>query len=403
VTTAKEVEELLRSLAPQALGAVIRRFGDFDAAEDGVQDALLAASVHWPEEGLPDNPVGWLVRTASRSMTDRFRSDVARRRREELVARQDPVAPQVAEKDDTLTLLFMCCHPALTPPSAIALTLRAVGGLSTAEIAAAYLVPEATMAQRISRAKQSIKASGLPFEMPSSEDRPQRLRAVLHVLYLIFNEGYTTTEGTQLARPDLTTEAIRLTRGVRTLLPADGEVSGLLALMLLTDARRPARASSDGSLIPLDKQDRTLWDQTLIAEGTALVADAASYGSISEYQLQATIAAVHDHAPQATDTDWAQIVTLYGLLERMTGNPIVTLNRAVAEAMAYGPEAGLKLLEQLDVPLAGHYRLDAVRGHLFDMLGDTNSAAKHYTAAAARTTSLPEKQYLIAQAARLKQ
>jgi predicted RNA polymerase sigma factor len=239
--------------------------------------------------------------------------------------------------------------------------------------------------------------------MPSSEDRPQRLRAVLHVLYLIFNEGYSATEGTQLARPDLTAEAIRLTRGLRTLLPIDGEVSGLLALMLLTDARRPARTSPDGSLIPLDKQDRTLWDQTLIAEGTALVADAASYGSISEYQLQATIAAVHDHAPQATDTDWAQIVTLYGLLERMTGNPVVTLNRAVAEAMAYGPEAGLKLLEQLDVPLAGHYRLDAVRGHLFDMLGDTNSAAKHYTAAAARTTSLPEKQYLIAQAARLKQ
>ncbi|MDX6235083.1 MAG: hypothetical protein QOH68_4243, partial [Nocardioidaceae bacterium] len=371
--------------------------------EDAVQEALLAASVHWPEEGLPDNPVGWLIRTASRSMTDQFRSDVARRRREELVARQDPVAPQVAEKDDTLTLLFMCCHPALTPPSAIALTLRAVGGLSTAEIAAAYLVPEATMAQRISRAKQSIKASGLPFEMPSSEDRTQRLRAVLHVLYLIFNEGYSATEGTQLARPDLTAEAIRLTRGLRTLLPIDGEVSGLLALMLLTDARRPARTSPDGSLIPLDKQDRTLWDQTLIAEGTALVADAASYGSISEYQLQATIAAVHDHAPQATDTDWAQIVTLYGLLERMTGNPVVTLNRAVAEAMAYGPEAGLKLLEQLDVPLAGHYRLDAVRGHLFDMLGDTNSAAKHYTAAAARTTSLPEKQYLIAQAARLKQ
>jgi RNA polymerase sigma factor (sigma-70 family) len=403
VTTAKDVEELLRSLAPQALGAVIRRFGDFDAAEDGVQEALLAASVHWPEEGLPDNPVGWLIRTASRSMTDQFRSEVARRRREELVARQDPMAPQVAENDDTLTLLFMCCHPALTPPSAIALTLRAVGGLTTAEIAAAYLVPEATMAQRISRAKQSIKASGLPFEMPGSEDRPQRLRAVLHVLYLIFNEGYTTTEGTQLARPDLTAEAIRLARGLRSLLPADGEVSGLLALMLLTDARRPARTGSDGSLIPLDKQDRTLWDQTLISEGTSLVADAASHGSISEYQLQAAIAAVHDHAAHAADTDWAQIVTLYGLLERMTGNPVVTLNRAIAEAMAYGPEVGLKLLEQLDVPLAGHYRLDAVRGHLFDMLGDTKAAAKHYAAAAARTTSLPEKQYLIAQAARLKQ
>jgi RNA polymerase sigma factor (sigma-70 family) len=402
VTTAKDVEELLRSLAPQALGAVIRRFGDFDAAEDGVQEALLAASMHWPEEGLPDNPVGWLIRTASRSMTDQFRSEVARRRREELVARQDPMAPQAAENDDTLTLLFMCCHPALTPPSAIALTLRAVGGLTTAEIAAAYLVPEATMAQRISRAKQSIKASGLPFEMPGSEDRPQRLRAVLHVLYLIFNEGYTTTEGTQLARPDLTAEAIRLARGLRSLLPADGEVSGLLALMLLTDARRPARTGSDGSLIPLDKQDRTLWDQTLISEGTSLVADAASYGSISEYQLQAAIAAVHDHAAHPADTDWAQIVTLYGLLERMTGNPVVTLNRAVAEAMAYGPEVGLKLLEQLDVPLAGHYRLDAVRGHLFDMLGDTKAAAKHYAAAAARTTSLPEKQYLIAQAARLK-
>jgi RNA polymerase sigma factor (sigma-70 family) len=402
VTSAAEVGELLRSLAPQALGAVIRRFGDFDAAEDGVQEALLAASVHWPEDGLPDNPVGWLVRTANRSMTDQFRSDVARRRREERVAREDPSAPQVIDKDDTLKLLFMCCHPALTPPSAIALTLRAVGGLTTAEIAAAYLVPEATMAQRISRAKQRIKASGLPFEIPGGADQPQRLRAVLHVLYLIFNEGYTTTEGVELARPDLTAEAIRLTRGLRTLLPDDGEVSGLLALMLLTDARRPARTTSDGSLVPLDKQDRTLWDQALITEGTVLVADAMSHGSISEYQVQAAIAAVHDHAAQASDTDWAQIVTLYGLLERMTGNPIVTLNRAIAEAMAHGPAVGLTLLEALDVPLAGHYRLDAVRGHLYDMLGDTEAAARHYTAAAARTTSLPERQYLIAQAARLK-
>jgi RNA polymerase sigma factor (sigma-70 family) len=396
------VEDLLRELAPQVLGALVRRYGDFDAAEDAVQEALLAAALHWPRDGVPAEPRGWLIQTAARRMIDQRRSEQSRRNRESLALRQEAPTPEVSDQDDTLILLFMCCHPALTPASAIALTLRAVGGLTTAEIANAFLVGEATMAQRISRAKQQVKASRVPFRMPTHEEQTARLRTVLHVLYLIFNEGYASSTGRELQRTELSEEAIRLTRMVQRMLPDDGEVTGLLALMLLIDARRPARTNAAGELITLAEQDRTLWDQALIAEGVALVNRAVGKGAVGEYQLQAAIAALHDQAPQADDTDWRQILALYGLLEQMTGNPVVTLNRAVAAAMAHGPSAGLALLDAVDERLTGHYRLDAIRAHLLEMAGDTKAALAHYRAAANRTTSLPEQRYLATQAARLK-
>ena len=418
-------EDLLRELAPQVLGAVMRRYGDFAAAEDAVQEALLAAAIQWPREGVPDNPRGWLIQVAARRMTDHIRSESARRRREtavvtespdyDLVTGSDPdamswvgwdaagVAELTAGGDDTLILLFMCCHPALTRTSAIALTLRAVGGLTTAEIASAFLVPEATMAQRISRAKQKIKTSGEPFSLPSDRERAERLSAVMHALYLIFNEGYTSSAGPQLQRRDLANEAIRLTRVVHNVLPDDSEVAGLLALMLLTDARRRARTGPDGELIPLAEQDRTLWDHDAIAEGIALISRTLPRGSVGAYQLQAAIAAVHDEAPRAEDTDWPQILALYSVLKRMSDNPMVTLNHAIAAAMVKGPATGLELLQPLDDDdrMARHYRLDAVRGHLFEMAGDYATAITHFQAAAARTTSIPERNYLTTKAARL--
>jgi RNA polymerase sigma factor (sigma-70 family) len=404
-------EHLLRELAPQVLGAVIRRFRDFAAAEDAVQEALFAAAIQWPREGVPDNPRAWLIQVAGRRMTDHLRSEVARRRRETAAAKQSgSLAPPAdieneTDQDDTLILLFMCCHPALTASSAIALTLRAVGGLATAEIANAFLVPEATMAQRISRAKQSIKASGVPFRLPSSQERTQRLRVVLHVLYLIFNEGYTSSIGPQLGRNELSREAIRMTRAVHNLLPDDGEVAGLLALMLLTDARRAARTGPDGELIPLTKQDRALWDQKQISEGVTLLTATLSRGSIGAYQLQAAIAAVHDEAARAEDTDWPQILALYDLLKRMSDNPMVMLNHAIAAAMVHGPSAGLELLDMLgaDGRLNGHHRLDAVRAHLLELAGDHQGAIAHYQAAAGRTLNLPERNYLMTQAARLRE
>ena len=362
---------------------------------------MIAAAKHWPEEGVPAGPRGWLIRTGTRRLIDRQRSDQARRNREKLTVLQEPAAPEVSDQDDTLTVLFMCCHPSLTPASAIALTLRAVGGLTTAEIASAFLVPEPTMAQRISRAKQRIKASGEPFRLPTSEERADRIRSVLHVLYLVFNEGYASSSGQQLHRTELSDEAIRLTRMMHRLLPDSGEVTGLLALMLLIDARRSARTNAAGEVVTLPEQDRTLWDQELIAEGLSLVDRAVSKGAVGEYQIQAAIAAVHDRARKADETDWPQILALYGLLEQMTGNPVITLNRAVAAAMAHGPSAGLSLLDEVEGRLAGHHRLDVVRAHLLEMAGDTEAAIVHYRAAAARTTNLPEQRYLATQAARL--
>lgn len=402
-------EPLLREFAPQVLGSVIRRFHDFAAAEDAVQEAMIAAALQWPKEGLPENPRGWLIQVAVRRMTDYLRSEGARRRREaEVAAEPDHVAlatelDKQAGQDDTLTLFFMCCHPSLTPSSAIALTLRAVGGLTTAEIASAFLVPEATMAQRISRAKHSIKASGVPFQFPESEERGQRLRAVLHVLYLIFNEGYTASTGSKLQRLELSNEAIRLARVVRSSLPQDPEAAGLLALMLLTDARRYARSGQDGELIPLPEQDRSLWDQAQISEGIELLTRALSKGSIGVYQLQAAIAAVHDEASRAEDTDWPQILALYVLLKQASDNPMVALNHAIAVAMVQGADKGLELIDGLDSDprIARHHRLSAVRAHLLEMAGDHQAATAQYRIAAGQTTSIPERDYLLRKAARL--
>lgn len=412
MTTDRRVEDLLRELAPRVLGALIRRYGQFDACEDATQEALLRAAMHWPTEGIPDNPRGWLITVAAHRLLDEFRSDQSRRRREGAIAAATPQSELLgrpadaepgADHDDSLTLLFLCCHPALSAPSQIALTLRAVGGLRTAQIAAAFLVPEVTMAQRISRAKQSIKTSGLPFAMPADQERAERLRVVLHVLYLIFNEGYAATTGPALTTPRLSDEAIRLTGWLRRLLPTDGEVAGLLALMWLTDARRPARTRPDGSLVPLAEQDRGKWDRARIAEGVALITGALTSGPAGPYQLQAAIAAVHDEAEHIEATDWPQILALYQLLEQIAPNPVVTLNGVVAVAMVHGPAAGLDLLAALesDNRMAHHHRLLATRAHLLELAGDRAAAAASYLDAARRATSLPERRHLTDRAIRL--
>ena len=410
-TNRGDVEGLLRVLAPQVLTALVRRNGQFHLCEDATQEALLAAAQQWPSGGLPDNPRGWLITVASRRLTDQVRSEQSRRAREEQVAVATPLSELLgppadaehADRDDSLALLFGCCHPDLSSPSQIALTLRAVGGLSTAQIAAAFGVPEATMAQRISRAKQTIAGAGFDFSLPSGAERTERLRAVLHVLYLVFNEGYTASEGDTLTMPALSQEAIRLTRWLHRLLPDDGEVAGLLALMLLTDARRPARTRPDGSLVPLAEQDRSRWDQAKIAEGVALVTRALPSGEVGPYQLQAAIAAVHDEATTMADTDWPQILGLYDLLELAAPNPFTALNRAVAVAMVRGPAAGLEIIAALeaDKRMARHHRLIAARAYLRELAGDTTAAAGDYLDAARRATSLPERRYLALQASRL--
>ncbi|HEU0212685.1 MAG TPA: DUF6596 domain-containing protein [Jiangellaceae bacterium] len=404
MTTSTEIEDLLRQLAPQVLGILVRRHGGFDTCEDAVQEALLAAATQWPAEGVPANPKGWLITAASRRLIELLRRDSARRRREQAAAAMAPPdavpAPAV---DDTLTLLVLCCHPALTKSSQVALTLRAVGGLSTGEIARAFLVPEATMAQRISRAKQRIKESGAQFRMPPRDERAERITAVLHVLYLIFNEGYTASSGPALHRVELTTEAIRLTRQLHAMLPGDGEVAGLLALMLLTDARRSARTGPDGALVPLADQDRRQWDAAAIAEGIGLITKTLDTAPVGPYQLQAAIAAVHDEAARSEDTDWRQILGLYELLQNIAPGPMVTLNRIVAVAMVHGPKAGLKELSaaETDASLARHHRVHAVRAHLLELAGDRHAARDQYALAARRTLSVPEQRYLASRAARI--
>ena len=407
----KNDEHLLRELAPQVLAAVVRRYGDFGTAEDAVQEALTAAAFQWSRSGVPENPRAWLIQVAARKLTDQIRSESARRRREtKLVLETDPednVAPPPdqapQDQDDALALLFMCCHPALTRPSAIALTLRAVGGLTTMEIANAFLVPESTMAQRISRAKQSIKSSGVGFVLPPSDERNESIDAVLHVLYLIFNEGYASSSGNAYQRVDLSSEAIRLARAAHDLLPENAEVSGLLALMILTDARRPARSGPNGEIVPLDEQDRSLWNREAIAEGVRLVSEALARGVVGSYLLQAAIAAVHDEAAHADDTDWPQIVALYGVLMRLGDNPMVALNHAVAVAMANGLDRGLALLEPLDRDprIKDHYRLAAVRAHLLERSGKIESALHYYQLAAEKTASTPERNYLLLKITRL--
>jgi RNA polymerase sigma factor (sigma-70 family) len=401
VSEASETEGLLRELAPQALAALARRAGDFADAEDAVQEALIAAVDDWPQRGVPDNPLGWLVRVASRRMIDRYRSDAARRRREDLAHLADVDADAAPGVDDTLIMVFLCCHPALRPSSAIPLTLRAVAGLTTREIAAAFLVPEATMAQRISRAKASLRDVAEPFALPDAVERPARLRSVLHVLYLLFNEGYATSSGPDLARVDLSDEAIRLTRLTHAAMPDDAEVAGLLALMVLTDARRPARTGPHGELVPLAEQDRTRWDRTKIREGVELVTATLRRGQIGEYQAQAAIAAVHDQALRYDDTEWPEILALYRVLERMTDNPMVTLNRAVATAMVDGPDAGLAVVAVAAEQLGDHHRVAAVRGHLLELAGRRDDAVAELRHAAARTTSTRERDYLTLKASRV--
>jgi RNA polymerase sigma factor (sigma-70 family) len=401
-------EDLLRELAPQVLAALVRRFGQFDACEDAVQEALLAAAVQWPGEGVPDRPRSWLLTVASRALVDAWRADSARRRRETAVAlappdhapAADPTGIPDAGRDDTLALLFLCCHPALSPPSQLALTLRAAGGLTTAQIAAAFLVPEATIAKRIARAKQRIRAAGARFELPAQPERTERLGVVLHVLYLIFNEGYTTSSGPALQRTDLTTEAIRLARLLHRLLPGEAEAAGLLALMLLTDARRTARTDTDRRIVPLADQQRDRWDSAAIAEGQAILTDTLGTGPIGPYQLQAAIAALHDEAPTAAATDWPQILALYDVLTTIAPGPVVTLSRAVALAHVHGPTAGLALLGT-DDHMAHTHRLEAVRAHLLEQTGDTTAARHSYLRAAKMTASLPEQRYLELRAARL--
>jgi len=408
----REVEDLLRRMAPQVLSALVRRYGNFDIAEDAVQEALLAAATQWPAAGIPDNPRGWLITVAARRLTDLLRSEQARRRREDTVARWElpqqhaasPADTPTSDSDDTLVLLVLCCHPALDGAAQIALTLRAVGGLSTAEIAWAFLVSEETMTRRISRAKQRITSSGIAFAMPTGPERAARLDAVERVLYLMFTEGYTATAGTKLQRPDLAAEAIRLTRLLHDLLPGDREVAGLLALMLLTDARRPARTGPRGELIPLAEQHRTRWDTTLISEGIELITATLPRGHVGPYQLQAAIAAIHDESAGDDTTDWPQITALYELLLKITdNNPVVALNHVVAVAMTRGPHAGLALLKtlQADPRIAGGHRLPAVRAHLLEMTGDAAAAREAYQTAAARTTNLAQQRYLYTRAARL--
>jgi RNA polymerase sigma factor (sigma-70 family) len=405
------IEDLLRPLAPQVLGALVRRYGRFDAAEDAVQEALLAAATRWPADGMPVSPLGWLVIVASRRLTDMLRQEQARRRREDAVAMpalaagraMPPADSGVEDADDTLILLFMCCHPSLTGASQIALTLRALGGLTTAEVARALLVPEDTVTRRITRAKQAIKASGVPFRLPSKAERAERLAVVLRVLYLIFNEGYVSTSGASLQRPDLAAEAIRLTRMVHVLLPDDPEVTGLLALTLLTDARRAARSGPHGELVPMAEQDRRRWDAREITEGIGLVNGVIDRGVAGPYLLQAAISAVHDQSPTAEATDWSRIEGLYEQLASLSDNPVVTLNRAVAVAMARGPAAGLELLAEVeeDKRVADDHRLYAVRAHLLEMLGRRDAAREAYEAAATRTGNLAQQRHLRARAARL--
>jgi RNA polymerase sigma factor (sigma-70 family) len=408
----RQTQRLLRDVAPQVLGVIVRRYRDFAACEDAVQEAFIAAAAQWPHEGLPDNPRAWLIHVASRRITDHVRAEAARRHREALVVSMVPPEEQIAlaadtdgatERDDTLDLLFMSCHPALSPASAIALTLRAIGGLTTAEIAKAFLVPEATMAQRISRAKATVKLSGVAFAMPSGDELAGRLGSVMHVLYLMFSEGYAASSGVDVVRTDLSSEAMRLTRLLRGLVPDHTEVAGLLALMLLTDARRAARTGPAGEIVPLDQQDRTLWDREAIAEGVELVTTTLVKGQVGPYQLQAAIAAVHDEAATAGETDWPQILALYGVLMRMTDNPMVALNQAIATAMVDGPAAGLARLDEVaaDPRMKDHHRLDSVRGHLLERAGDRAGAIACYRRAAGGTASIAERNYLLIQAARL--
>lgn len=401
-------QRLLKDLAPVVLGALVRRFRDLQACEDAVQEAMIAASTQWPRSGMPDEPRAWLIHVANRRITDSVRSETQRRLREEIVVSMIPAEEQLAlaadddlaiERDDSLELLFHCCQPSLSTASAVALTLRAVGGLTTAEIARAFLVPEATMAQRLSRARQTVKDAGLVSSELSEAQRRERLSAVMRVIYLIFSEGYSATSGTSVVRADLSSEAIRLGRMLRRSMPGEPEVMGLLALMLLTDARRDARTGEHGALIPLDEQDRSKWNRSQILEGTTLIESAFSQRAVGPYQLQAAIASLHDEAESTKKTDWQQIVALYAVLMKLDASPMVALNHAIAVAMVEGPDAGLHLLTTLGA--SDHYRIIAARGHLLQRRGDNAAAATAFRRAAQLTASIAERNFLLLRAAQL--
>ena len=409
-TLDESIQQQLRALTPQVLGILVRRYRDFPGCEDALQEALIAAAAQWPRDGIPDNARGWLLKVATRRLTDQIRADTARRLREQLVVSLVPADEQIAhaadaasDRDDTLDLYFMCCHPALSLSSQVALTLRAIGGLTTAEIARALMVPEATVAQRVSRAKQTIKRAGGSFGEPTSLEQSERLPAVLNVLYLIFNEGYAPTSGTDVVRVDRSSEAIRVTRLLRQRIPAHPEVTGLLALMLLTDARRNARVDDEGMIVPLDEQDRSRWHRGQIAEGVALLQEALAAGAVGKYQIQAAVAALHDEASSTDTTDWPQILALYTLLQWMADSPMVRVSRAIALAMVAGPVAGLRALDSLaaDPVLRDHYRLAAARAHLHERAGNREQAVVLYREAADSTTSTAERHYLLLRAARL--